>query len=234
MAPSSLSFFAKAVAGMIVFFVILAIAGNIVVHYYPTVSGHYSYIVSVTGLSGYQGGSVTEIVVPVPAIRGSPIFSDEELQRIGFSGNWTSLPVTTQDGVMLALRSQGRDLANTSGVISHDFSEDPSGEVLQEVYVPTASRLFEAGNTSDEFPYIIIPDTLRPASNTTSPISVRIDFNVMGSTTFGEKKPDYRISLVTQIPPGTTGIIPIEPEIYYRNTYTEQFRPLDENNVSVT
>ncbi len=207
---------------------IVIVGGNILVHQIPTVSGHYSYVVSITGLSGYQGDPVTEFVVPVPAVRGSPVFSEEELQGIGPSGNWTSVPVMTDGGIMLALRSSGTDLTDTFAVMSRDFSEDPSAEVLQEgVYVPTASRSSE--NASENFPYIIVPDSLRPVSNDAAPITVRINFTVVGSMNFGDKKPDYRISLMKQIPPGTTGIIPVKPEFSYRSSFAERFRPLGEN-----
>ncbi|PKL61012.1 MAG: hypothetical protein CVV31_13725, partial [Methanomicrobiales archaeon HGW-Methanomicrobiales-2] len=56
-----------------------------------------------------------------------------------------------------------------------------------------------------------------------------INVSVSGSTTFGERRPDYLVSIVEQIPPGKTGIIPVEPKIYYRDSLGEAFRPLEEN-----
>jgi hypothetical protein len=233
MIPSIISFLGKIIGVSLLVIAIVAIGGNILIHYYPTVSGHYSYVVSITGLSGYQGDPIMEIVVPVPAIGGSPVFSEKDLQRMG-SDNCTPLPVMTKDGEMLALRFSGKNLTDVSVVQSRDFSKDPSLEEMQEgVFVPTSSRLFEARNTSDDFPYIIIPDSLHPISSYPEPISVSINFSVFGSTTFGEHRPDYLVSIMEQIPPGKTGIIPVEPQIYYRDSLGEAFHPL-EGNVSIT
>jgi hypothetical protein len=229
MVPSIISFLGKVIGVSLLAIAIVAIGGNILIHYYPTVPGHYSYVVSVTGLSSYHGDPITEIVVPIPAIDGSPIFSEKDLQRI-VSDNCTPLPVMTKDGEMLALRLPGENLTKISAAKSRDFSKDPSLEEIQEgVFVPTSSRLFEAGNTSDRFPYIIVPDSLRPVSNYPNPISVSINFTIFGSTAFGERRPDYLVSIVEQIPPGKTGVIPVEPQIYYRDSLGEAFRPLEEN-----
>ena len=193
----------------------------------------YSYAVSVTGLSDYQGDPIIDIVVPIPAIGGSPAFSEENLRQMT-SDNCTPSPVMTEDGEMLALRLCGTDLTDISAAKSRDFSKDLSLEEMQEgVFVPTSSRLFEAGNTSDDFPYIIIPDSLHPISSYPELISVCINFSVFGSTTFGEHRPDYLVSIMEQIPPGKTGIIPVEPRIYSRDSLGEAFHPL-EGNVSIT
>ena len=229
MVPSVISFLGKVIGVSLLAIAIVAIGGNILIHYYPTSSGHYSYVVSITGLSDYQGNPITEIVVPVPAISGSPVFSEKELQRM-VSENCTPLPVMTKDGEMLALRLVGTDLTDISAAKSRDFSKDPSLEEVQKGgFVPTSSRLFEARNSSDDFPYIIIPDSLHPISNHSSPILVSINFSVSGSRTFGEHRPDYLVSIVEQIPPGRTGVIPVEPRIYYRESFREAFRPLEEN-----
>ena len=229
MVPSIISFLGKVIGVSLLAIAIVAIGGNILIHYYPTSSGDYSYVVSITGLSDYRGDPVTEIVVPLPAISGSPIFFEEDLQRM-VSENCTPLPVMTKDGEMLALRLVGKNLTDISAAISRDFSKDPSLEEVQEgVFVPTSSRLFEAGNTPDDFPYIIIPGSLHPVSSDPNPISVSINFSVSGSTTFGEHRPDYLVSIMEQIPPGRTGIIPVEPRIYYRDSLGEPFRPLEEN-----
>ncbi len=162
MVPSIISFLGIVIGVSLLVIAIVAIGGNILVHYRQTQmvsghsSGHYPYVVSITGLSDYQGDPTTEIVVPVPAIGGSPIFFEEDLQRM-VSDNCTPLPVMTKDEEMLALRLVGTNLTDISAAISRDFSKDPSLEEVQgDVFVPTSSRLFEAGNTPDDFPYIII------------------------------------------------------------------------------
>ncbi|MDV2480992.1 hypothetical protein F8E02_03005 [Methanoculleus sp. Wushi-C6] len=226
MVPSIIPFLGKVIGVSLLAIAVIAIGGNILVHYYPTVPGHYSYVVSITGLSDYQGDPITEVVVPIPAIGGSPVFSEKDLQRM-ISGNCTPLPVMTKDGEMLALRLVGTDLTDISAAKSRDFSKDPSLEEVQEgVFVPSSLWPSETANAS---PYIIIPDSLRPVSSDPGPISISINVTVFGSTTFGEHRPDYLISIVEQIPPGRTGIIPVEPRIYYRDSFREAFRPLEEN-----
>lgn len=214
MVPSIISFSGKVIGISLLAIAIVAIGGNVLVHYHQAqmVSGHYpghcSYAVSITGLSDYQGDPVTEIAVPIPVIGGSPVFSDEDLQRM-VSENCTPLPVMTKDGEMLALWLSGTGFTDISAAISQDFSKSPSLEEMQEgVFVPTSSRLFEAGNTSDIFPYIIIPDSLRHVSSDPGPILISVNFTVFGSTTFGERSPDYHVSIVEQIPPGKPALSP--------------------------
>lgn len=235
MVPSRISFLGKVIGISLLVITIVAIGGNILVHSHQTQmvsghsSGHYSYAVSITGLSDYQGDPITEIVVPIPAIGGSPVFSEKDLQRM-ISDNCTPLLVMTEDGEMLALRLLGTNLTDASAANSGVFSKEVSLEEIREGgFVPTSSGLFGAGNTSDDFPYIIIPDSLHPISNHSNPILVSINVSVSGSTTFGEHRPDYLVSIVEQIPPGKTGIIPVGQRIYYRDDLGEAFRPLEEN-----
>ncbi len=233
MVPSIISFLGKVIGVSLLAIAVVAIGGNILVHSHQTqtVSGHYSwdysYAVSVTGLSDYQGDPIIDIVVPIPAIGGSPIFSGEDFRQIT-SDNCTPIPAMTEDGEMLALRLRGTDLTDVSAAKSGGFSRDLSLEKVQGgVFVPGPSRPSEAGNAS---PYITIPDSLRPVSTDPSPISVSINFTIFGSTTSGEHRPDYLVSIAEQIPSGRTGIIPVEPRIYYRDSFREAFRPLEENN----
>ncbi|HOI14321.1 MAG TPA: hypothetical protein PLG75_10695 [Methanoculleus sp.] len=232
MSPSIISFLAKVIGVSLLVIAIVAIGGNILVHYHQTqiVSGHswdYSYAVSVTGLSGYRGDPVMEIVLPLPAIGGSPVFSGEDLRRMT-SDNCTTLPVTTEDGEMLGLRLPGTDLTDASAAQSGGFSREVSREeIAGGGFVPGLSRLSKAGDTS---PYIIIPGSLRPVSADPEPIWVSINFIVFGGRTSGEQRPDYRISIMEQIPPGKTGIIPVEPQVYHRDSFREAFRPLEEND----
>ncbi|WP_292395351.1 hypothetical protein [Methanoculleus sp. UBA303] len=232
MVPSIISFLGKVIGVSLLVIAIVAIGGNILVHYHQTqmvsghYSGHYSYVVSITGLSDYQGDPIIDIVVPIPAIGGSPIFSEEDFQQMT-SDNCTPIPAMTEDGEMLALRLHGTDLTDISAAKSGGFSKDiPLEEVQESVFVPASSRLSEAGNTSDDFPYIIIPDSLHPISSCPEPISVSINFTIFGSITSGEHRPDYLVSIVEQIPPGKAGKIPVEPVIYRRNSLGEPFEPI--------
>ncbi|MDD3857712.1 MAG: hypothetical protein PHP43_06655 [Methanoculleus sp.] len=231
MGPSIIMFLGKVIGVSLLAIAVVAIGGNILVHSHQTqmVSGpyswDYSYVVSVTGLSGYQGEQIIDIVVPIPVVRGSPVFSEENFRQMP-SDNCTPIPAVTEDGEMLALRLRGTDLTDISAAKSGGFSRDLSLEEVQDgVFVPSSSRPSEAGNAS---PYIIIPDSLRSVSSDPSPISVSINLTVLGSTTSGEHRPDYLVSIVEQIPPGRTGIIPVEPQIYYRDSFREAFRPLEE------
>ncbi|MBP7411344.1 hypothetical protein [Methanoculleus sp. 10] len=232
MVPSIISFLGKVIGVSLLVIAIVAIGGNILVHYHQAqmvsghYSGHYSYVVSITGLSDYQGDPVTEIVVPVPAIGGSPVFSEEDLQRMT-SDNCTPLPITTEDEEMLALRLPGTNLTDISAAKLGGFSRDLSLEEIREGgFVPGSSRFSEAGNTSDDSPYIIIPDSLHPISGDPDPILVSINFTIFSSTTSGEHRPDYLVSIVEQIPPGKTGKIPVEPVTYRRNSWGEPFEPI--------
>ncbi|MCE5337931.1 MAG: hypothetical protein LLF90_04505 [Methanomicrobiaceae archaeon] len=232
MVPSIISFLGKVIGVSLLAIAIVAIGGNILVHYHQTqmvsghYSGHYSYVVSITGLSDYQGDPVTDIVVPIPAIGGSPVFSEENFQQMT-SDNCTPLPITTGDGEMLALRLPGTNLTNISAAKSGGFSRDLLlEEIREDGFVPGSSRFFGAENTSGDFPYIIIPDSLHPISSCPEPISVSINFSIFGSTTSGEHRPDYLVSIVEQIPPGKAGKIPVEPVIYRRNSLGEPFEPI--------
>ena len=235
MVPSIISFLGKVLGVSLLAIAVAAIGGNILVHSQQTqmVSGHYSwdysYAVSVTRLSDYQGDPIIDVVVPIPAIGGSPVFSGEDFRQIT-SDNCTPIPAMTEDGEMLALRLRGTDLTDISAAKSGGFSRDLSlGEVQEGVFVPSSLRPSEAENIPDDFPYIIIPASLHPVSSDPSPILVSINFSVFGSTTSGEHRPDYLVAIVEQIPPGRTGIIPVEPRIYYRDSFREDFRPLEEN-----
>lgn len=227
MAPSIISFLAKVVVVSLLAIAIVAIGGNILVHYHQTrmMSEHswdYSYAVSITGLSGYRGDPITEIVLPLPAVGGSPVFSGEDLRWMT-SDNCTTLPVTTEDGEMLGLRLPGADLTDVSAAHSGGFLREVSREeIAASGFVPGLSRLSKAGNAS---PYIIVPDSLRPVSDDPEPILVSINFTISG-----EGRPDYHISIMERIPPGKTGIIPVEPRIYHRDSSREPFRPLEEKN----
>ena len=232
MVPSIISFLGKVIGVSLLVITIVAIGGNILVHHHQIqmVSEHswdYSYAVSVTGLSGYRGDPITEIVLPLPAVGDSPIFSGEDLRWMT-SDNCTTLPVTTEDGEMLGLRLPGADLTDASAAHSGGFLKDLSREEIAEGgFVPGLSHLSKAGNAS---PYIIIPDSLRPVSDDPEPILASINFTVFGGRTSGEQRPDYLISIMEQIPPGKTGIIPVEPQVYHRDSFREAFRPLEEND----
>ncbi len=237
MVPSIISFLGKVISVSLLVIAVVAIGGNILVHSHQIqmVSGHYSwqdsyvYAVSITGLSDYRGDPIIDIVVPLPAIGGSPIFSEEDFRQMT-SDNCTPIPAMTEDGEMLALRLRGIDLTDISAAKSGGFSRDLSLEELQMGgFVPTPSRFFGVGNTPDASPYIIVPDSLHPVSSDPEPILVNISVTIFGGTITGEQRPDYLISIVRQIPPGKTGIIPVEPQIYHRDSSGEAFRPLEEN-----
>lgn len=235
MAISSLSFFAKIIVVMSVLCVILAIVGNIIIHY-PLVSGYYDYSIKITGLSDYQGDSVTQIVVPIPSLEGVSIISDEQFQHKTY-GNWTSLLVVTEHGKMLAFQSIATNLTDLNACFAKEIRKYPTAdEINGDLFVPTGRSLLRTENTTGNCTYIIIPDALQPLSNTSRPITVYVNLTIHNSgtthnnsTTLDEPhlNREYHVSIAEQIPPGTTGVIPVEPQVYYRDSLSENFRPLE-------
>ncbi|ADN35645.1 hypothetical protein Mpet_0876 [Methanolacinia petrolearia DSM 11571] len=227
MTKLSFSFLGKAVIIFVTILVIITIGGNIIIHYYPSSSGYYSYSVKISGLSDYSGSPVTQIVVPIPSIGNESIFADERFQYQDYGG-WKSFLVDTEHGKMLTFQSNDANLADINAVYTKETDEYPDTEEINEdIFVPAGRSLLRTDNTTAGYSYIILPDDLRPLSNSSTPISVSIKLTVHGGTKFG--KPDLdrecQIAIEEQITPGTTGIIPVEPQVYYRDSISEGFRP---------
>ena len=232
MTESSFSFFGKIAIIIIIILVIITIGGNIIIHYYPSSPGYYCYSVKFSGLSDYSGSPVTQIVVLIPSIGNESIFADERFQYQDY-GDWESFLVVTEHGKMLGFQSNDANLADINAVYTKETDEYPGNEEINEdIFVPGGGSLLRTDNTTAGYIYIIIPDDLLPLSNSSAPISVSIKLTVHGGTTFG--KPDldreYQVAIKEQITPGTTGIIPVEPQVYYRDSISEGFRPLEDQD----
>jgi hypothetical protein len=61
----------------------------------------YTYSVSIRDLNGARSDGGVEIVLPMPCINGTPVFSDAELT--GSYDNWESSVVATGHGTMISL-----------------------------------------------------------------------------------------------------------------------------------
>lgn len=230
MTKSSLSFFGKVVIIAIIIFVIATISGNIIIHYYPSNPGYYSYSVKISGLSDYSGSPVTQIVVPIPSIGNESIYPDEQFQY-NYYGGWKSFLVVTEHGKMLEFQSFDTNLTDISASYTMETEDYPKIEDLNKnIFVPTGRSLLKNENTTTGYSYIIIPENFRPLSNSSEPISVSMKLTIHGGTTFGKShlEREYQVSIKQQIPPGTTGVIPVKPQVYYRDSISEGFRPLKE------
>lgn len=230
MTKSSLSFFGKVIIITIIILVIATIGANIIIHYCPSNPGYYDYSVKISGLSDYSGLPVTQIVVPIPSIGNESIYSDEQFQYNNYGG-WKSFLVVTEDGKILEFQSFYANLTDISASYTMETDDYPKiEEINKNIFVPKGRSLLKKENTTTGYSYIIIPENLHPLSNYSEPISLSVTLTVHGGTTFGKShlEREYQISITEQIPPGTTGVIPVEPQVYYRDSISEGFRPLKE------
>lgn len=223
---SSLSFFGKAAIIFIIVLIIATIGANIIIHFYPSAPGYYDYYVKISGLSDYEGSSVTRIAVPIPSIGNESRFPDERFRYLTY-GDWESFPVVTGKGKMLEFRSSGTTLTDIGAYYTKETDTYPETyEIIEEIFIPTGQSIPGTENTTEGCGYIIISDNLRPLSNSSGPISVSVKLTIHGGTTFGNPhlSREYQVVIEEQIPPGETGIIPVEPKIYYRDSISEGFR----------
>lgn len=212
----------------VAFCIILVIAAIFGMNYYihQNQPGYYEYTISVHGLSDYRGGLVNEIVVPIPVIGGEQVFSDAKFQK-EVSGNLTSVMVVSKYGKMLAFRSFGENLSNISAVFSRDLDRYPSEEEVEAgLLSPALSQQPDSNADKGASTYLILPDSLSPLSDDAGPISVRIRFYVYGDLSNGEYVGDYLAAIDEEIPPGTTGIVPVRIQTSYRENPGEAFRPI--------
>jgi hypothetical protein len=83
-------------------------------------------------LQNYQGGGITTILVPIPMVNGEQEFSDEELQSQSF-GRWRSVSVSTQDGKMLALQTEDKNLSDIDAKFFKPEEPGHLGRPIQSV-----------------------------------------------------------------------------------------------------
>lgn len=99
----------------------------------------YNYTISVTGLESLDPGSVDRVLVPMPVREGSPVFSDQDLQRVRAKG-WDASAVTYNGEPMIAFTPQN-DLLSDIHVSIARYSmgayikvEDPARDVVLVPY----------------------------------------------------------------------------------------------------
>lgn len=91
---------------IIIITVIIAVLGSAFSSYMENVyrtPTEYFYSVSIRDLNGARTDGGVEILLPLPCINGTPVFSSAELT--GSFSNWQSSVVTTDTGRMISLRN---------------------------------------------------------------------------------------------------------------------------------
>ncbi|WAI00221.1 hypothetical protein [Methanogenium organophilum] len=168
--------------------------------------GQYSYTITTEGLSQYQGGLVTDVIVPIPMRDGELVFPEEELQNQQF-GSWKSVIVETPYGKMLAFQSVGEDLTDIDATFFRRY--DPGELTVTDISEESLSPLI--CKNCDGFPeyvsVIYLPDELAPLSpdapdiviNLKADVSEGLNHSILGET--------FRVTVHESIPPEIRGEI---------------------------
>lgn len=229
-------FFIAKVAICVVILVLTFIAcSDYYIH--NTQPGYYQsqYSITIRNLSYYSAdGFITDIIVPIPYLNGEKVFSDDDLQGIVFE-RWKSVLVESEDGRMLALQSVGTNLSDISATF--ETGRDQIGErrwnAKNLTLMPVASRSRGINNSQISFiesqdPHsitvILNPENLRPLTDKSPPITVDLEFVVLGDRIGLDHIDNYRISGHCEIPGNFNGKIPLG-----LNAYTRKINPTDGN-----
>ncbi|MDI6877710.1 MAG: hypothetical protein QMC96_13195 [Methanomicrobiales archaeon] len=185
------------------------------------ISGVSTYTVSVQGLAKYQGDSTTTIFVPIPMVNEQPVFSDEELQNQSF-GRWTSTLVTTDEGKMLAFKTQGQILTDIRAVfIKGEDIRDIRREIQSVKFspivdaVPAGESMGTCGSgiVGEQATVVFVDGTIRSIDEVNHTITFDLDFKTGRGVVNGMRKPTYRARASEAIAGGMTDLIPVRAQI---------------------
>ncbi|MCK9581144.1 MAG: hypothetical protein M0Q92_11975 [Methanoregula sp.] len=188
--------------------------------YLATSPGYYEYRISTEGLDQYQGGLITDIIVPLPEKNGKSIIPEEYFQYRRF-GNWTSLLVITPQGKMLAFQSRDKNLTDIDAhfVVPLErpaiFQGNP-GNLLQPVIDQKAGIYTVWENDSQTAVYtsqIYIDKKTKFALPGDTPIRIELNLVFHEGMVFGRYGESYRLRVLEKIPGGITGMVPVNVRI---------------------
>jgi len=178
--------------------------------------GHYSYTITTEGLSQYEGGPATEIIVPLPMRDGEPVFSKEELENRQF-GSWRTALVETPHGTMLAFRPDGGNLTDIGATFSRRYApgELRITDIRKESLSPLTCDHCDGpatwtNGTPDVPAYssvIVLTDDLAPLGPDAPDIVIDIDAGVSEGLNHSILGDTYRVRVHENIPPDIRGAV---------------------------
>lgn len=193
-------------------------------------SGYYqsTYSVTLNNLSEYSGGHITDILVPVPQLNEEYVFSDTELQGKP-SGSWKSVPVVYKGEKMLAFQSAGENLTDISSTFVTDHRPIGSSRwnsnnlvllprISQSDRIATGENIRNESRSHTTTTLVYIPSDLTAHNQNPSPITVQIEYIVLGDRAGSEYIDDYRLQGSAIIPGKYHGEIPVDLVPYYRKS----------------
>lgn len=181
----------------------------------------YTYQITVTGLENYTGGSVTDILVPLPLREGEMVFSEEDLegQRVGA---WKTLLAETPKGRMLAFQTMERDLSDFSVTFGSpaekyflidDITRESFSPVVAEAPAGYTRWAFGTGDVQNVTTLIRLDEGIRPKTADAGPIVIRLRITAGGGRLHGITGEKYQVEVYEAIPPGVTGFIPVRAQV---------------------
>jgi len=222
-------FIAKvAILALILIFAFIACSDYYI---HTTQPGYYQakYSITIKNISLYSpNGFITDIIVPVPILNGEDVFSDEDLQGITF-GHWRSVLVESEDGKMLALQSIGTNLSDISATFETDHRQigEKRWNAKNLSLTPGSDRIsgingsqisWIESNNPHSTTIVLIPENLPPLSGNVPPITVELEYLVLGDRTGIFTIDDYRLQGNCDVPRNFSGKIPVGLYSYSRKS----------------
>jgi hypothetical protein len=194
------------IIGIVVFGLIIAMfAASVYLNNNP---GAYGYTIHVEGLSGYEPGLITDIIVPLPMRDGQQVFNDEDLQYKSF-GQWKSVLVMTPYGKMLAFESVGRNLTDIQAEFFRGYPpemriENITSESLSPVlpFAPSDYTQWVYGKDHAFSTIVFIPDSIRPLTPGRGDITFELQLDAFEGMLHSIRGKSYQVLVKEVIPPG--------------------------------
>lgn len=219
----------------------VAICGVIIISIFIACSDYYihntqpgcyqsQYSLTIRNVSYYAAdGFITDIIVPIPYLKGENVFSENDLQGRAF-GDWKSVLVESEDGRMLALQLVGTNLSDVTATFETGCQRigEKRWDAKDLALMPVASRSRGINNSplsiiesegSHSTTIIFNPKNLLPLTENAPPITVDLEFIVLGDRTGLDHIDNYRIMGHCEIPKNFTGKIPLGLNAYTRKVY---------------
>jgi hypothetical protein len=203
-----------AIIGAIVILVVVIFVGNALIHDMPA---PFTYTVSINGLDQYNG-LASEIRVPMPMINGEQVFSDDELQCRQF-GQWTSIPVVTPLGKMIAFQTPDQNLTDIHAqwfrqTKGEKHTIDISSPLLSPKINPASGNSgLASGNGGSDAGYtsvIYLENVIKPPEENNGTISVDLSLFVSEGSYLGFFGNTYRARVSEEVVPVNAQVIPVQ------------------------
>lgn len=206
------------VACIIIFSVYLLLIGPAYFEYQPA---SYDYRISVQGLNNYSGGLVTDIIVPIPMMKGEQIFTDDEMQNQSF-GNWRSTLVVTKQGKMLAFQTKDKNLTNIDARFRKDlnYTVDIKNIMDNALFYPISNDstanytiwVYGDKNVQNYTTYVYIDQNIQPVKSDNNTIAFNLGLALRGNMVHGRAK-NYKVDVFEAIPESVKGPIPVKAQL---------------------